>query len=259
MKVSLDLNFFYFYLQLPDFISINTDEPEPEQTKLYNSKDEEKRLKREEKERRRKEREDKKREEERKQHIRPWDKNKPGVPPTNDSSNSENDDDWNYKPEREPMSQEQWNEMKREERNPEFAPMPGPPAPPPLRQFRSQPSFIPHSEDAGPNPLFFTTKKVPHKEVPKEFHKRNYSAAMASPNSIDDEEGESACDREPARGAEIPPPPTFEYYGPTSAKREKLSRPDLEQSIAAGLKFLRNQSDKGVLPTKSSWTANADY
>lgn len=46
-------------------------------------------------------------------------------------------------------------------------------------------------------------------------------------------------------GAEIAPPSTFEYYGPSSSKSKKVDTSvSLEDSIAAGLKFLREQAEK---------------
>lgn len=48
--------------------------------------------------------------------------------------------------------------------------------------------------------------------------------------------------------AEIPPPPTFDYYGPSSAKRTNINVNNksqiLEEYIAAGLKFLREKAEK---------------
>lgn len=234
------------------------DEPVPE-PKLFDTKEEEKRKKREAKEKRRKEKEEKLREQERKQHVRPWDRNKSGVRPTDNESESDNDE-WNYKPEREPMSQEQWNERQREERKMEFAPMPEPtPPPPPKRSFRGHSDYnISLPDESARESLFFTSKKP---QKPKEFIKRNYNTSNAddisNENDVDDTEDD---DRIKGKGAEIPPPATFEYYGPSSSKRSKPApKPNLEQSIAAGLKFLRDRSDKGILPPKSNWTANADY
>lgn len=84
------------------------DEPREE------SREERKQRRKDEKRKRRKENEESEKAEQRKNYIRPWDCNKePGS-----SSSSK----WQYKPDVEPMSQEQWNEMKRNERNTEFAP-----------------------------------------------------------------------------------------------------------------------------------------
>jgi hypothetical protein len=61
------------------------------------------------------------------------------------------------------------------------------------------------------------------------------------------------------RGAAIPPPATMEYFGPSSSKqsRPRQAPPaNLEASISAGLKFLREQVDKG---NKHKWTSANDY
>ncbi|XP_058822462.1 coiled-coil domain-containing protein 174 [Topomyia yanbarensis] len=126
--------------------------------------------------------------------------------------------------------------------------------------------------------LFFTTKK-------KEFKRRNYDAFLEpagtekqqklQQNSIpirnelsDSSEDECEHKQSAGMGVQIPPPPTFDYYGPTSSLRAKpnprqppVTKTALEASIEAGLKFLRNQSDKGgpSIATKNKWTTNADY
>ncbi|CAH1183265.1 unnamed protein product [Phaedon cochleariae] len=59
-------------------------------------------------------------------------------------------------------------------------------------------------------------------------------------------------DSDRGRGVEIAPPPTFDYYGPTSSKiprRSEQSKP-LEDSIEAGLKFLRKQVEHKEKSTK---------
>lgn len=60
------------------------------------------------------------------------------------------------------------------------------------------------------------------------------------------------------RGAAIPPPATMEYFGPSSSKQSRSYQPpaNLEDSISAGLKYLREQVDKG---NKHKWTASSDY
>ncbi|XP_055550849.1 coiled-coil domain-containing protein 174 [Wyeomyia smithii] len=87
----------------------------------------------------------------------------------------------------------------------------------------------------------------------------------------DDDELEDQLERKQIDadgGVQIAPPPTYEYYGPSSSKRKPttrqppISKTALEASIEAGLKFLRNQSDKAggpSVPTKNKWTTNADY
>lgn len=86
--------------------------PEVDEESKEESKEEKKQRKKDEKRKRKKENEESAKSEQRKNHIRPWDYNK-------ESCNSSK---WQYKPDKEPMSQEQWNEMKRNERNTDFAP-----------------------------------------------------------------------------------------------------------------------------------------
>ncbi|XP_058451477.1 coiled-coil domain-containing protein 174 [Malaya genurostris] len=127
--------------------------------------------------------------------------------------------------------------------------------------------------------LFFTTKK-------KEFKRRNYDAfenptgpekqqkLQQNPEPIRNELSDGSEDEREHKqsanmGVQIPPPPTFDYYGPTSSssrikqnqRQPPVTKTALEASIEAGLKFLRNQSDKGgpSIATKNKWTSNADY
>lgn len=194
---------------------------------LYD-KSEERELKRlEEKMKVLKEKEEKIREEERKRHIRPWDKNK---------TKSDNivEEEWHYVKEKRPkMTQSEWNEMKRSERNKEFAPV--------------------------------------YEKSTNEFRRRNFDIKenknkIENPIPIQNEMSEDETDDDDnddkKQGIEIPPPPTYEYYGPSSSgKRFKSNNnKNLEDSIEAGLKFLRNQSDKNASSGgKRVWTSKADY
>lgn len=160
------------------------------------------------------------------------------------SSSDEENEKWEYKPEKpEPMSQQQWNEMKRTERNPEFAP----------------PSTI--VEESFNR---FTAKK------PKPIKRRNenaYENMYSEPirNELDGNDFPVNDDNESnkRRRAEVAPPATFDYYGPTSTTAKPKNRPpteDITASIEAGLKFLRDKSDKSAPgTTKQSWVANATY
>ncbi|EAT33661.1 AAEL014061-PA, partial [Aedes aegypti] len=221
-------------------------EKEPQQSEatedaLYDTSEEKKRLKAEAKAQRKKEKEERKRNRERQKHVRPWDEGK------------QKDDEMDWKPAREwhVMSQEEWNEMKRKERIDEFAPPIGPLPTDRYEDVVSMPT-IPGTEDDIILPeetnrtLFFTTKKTK-----KEFKRRNYDAS----------EGESGDERESCRrgqgeGAEIAPPATQ-----NQRKAPPVSKNALEASIEAGLRFLREQSDKGgpSTGTKNKWTSNADY
>lgn len=125
---------------------------------------------------------------------------------------------------------DEWNEKHRAERPKEFAPM---------NFVRSHESYNPNNiieEEKNEKSLFFSSK-------PK-LKRRNLSPE---------------AEREPPqRGAAVPPPATFDYYGPSSTKqtRSMPAAATLEASISAGLKFLREQVDKG---NKNKWTSNSDY
>ncbi|XP_053695069.1 coiled-coil domain-containing protein 174 [Sabethes cyaneus] len=146
-----------------------------------------------------------------------------------------------------------------------------------LPPFSSEiPSEEPHQK------LLITGKKM-------EFKRKNYDSVVKTNdapnktvepphqqsipirNELSDDEFEQQIERrqvDAEGGVQIAPPPTFEYYGPSSGKRKPVprqppvSKSALEASIEAGLKFLRNQSDKAdgpSLSTKNKWTSNADY
>ncbi|KAI9579946.1 coiled-coil domain-containing protein 174 [Glossina fuscipes] len=223
-------------------------ELEKEKNEPKETKEERKLRKQAKKLAKKQEKEEQEREYERQHHIRPWDRSKHGIP-KNLVVNQPQDEKWSYKPEREPMTQEQWNEHKRSERIQEFAPptevpfkrksfssIPStvPPRPPPSL---SPNSLTPHNEDIETFISYQSTKKSP-----KYFKKRNYindeneaedSQSASSKASVDDE-----C----------------QY----KAKKTKSSE-NLEQSIEAGLRFLRNNYDKQMPTCKSTWTAKADY
>uniref|UniRef100_A0A6E8VEI1 CCDC174 alpha/beta GRSR domain-containing protein n=1 Tax=Anopheles coluzzii TaxID=1518534 RepID=A0A6E8VEI1_ANOCL len=221
---------------------------------LYDPVEERRKRKAEEKQRKRKEKEERRRERERADHVRPWDEGK-----------EQNPDDKEWVPAKEKfiLSQHEWNDLKRSERIAEFAP-------PPVETA---------STARSRRSLFFTTKKNPPK---KELKRRNLNAVemstpakMAAPVPIRNELSDGEADEEaavlpPRKGAEIEPPATYDYYGPSDAARRSRpaagqtvapeNRTNLEASIEAGLKFLRNQSDKSGGPgTKNRWTSNADY
>jgi len=218
--------------------------------------------------------ENQKREEERQRYIRPWDKGKSGVSSSShrrDKHRKSDDDDdseeeWKYKVERAPMTQEQWIAKKRDDRISEFAPIDLNSIELPKTQkqtnFTSKGHAISQMEmndlPTENHTLFFTSKK---KFIPKN------TLATKIQNELSDDDADN-----PAKGtstsrkrAEIPPPPTMEYYGPSASSAHKIRKYDkidknaLEQSIEAGLKFVRDQVDKGHIGTKSKWAANTDY
>uniref|UniRef100_A0A182NQR4 Uncharacterized protein n=1 Tax=Anopheles dirus TaxID=7168 RepID=A0A182NQR4_9DIPT len=159
------------------------------------------------------------------------------------------------------------------------------PLPPSANDPATQPVVLPEDiplpdEDSPKGTLYFTTKKNPPK---KELKRRNLNAVeMVTPakqhapvpirNELSDPEdadGAGQPQQQPERRrAEIEPPATFDYYGPSDAAPRRTAsqrvtpenRTNLAASIEAGLKFLRNQSDKAGGPgTKNRWTSNADY
>ncbi|KAJ9576691.1 hypothetical protein L9F63_025413, partial [Diploptera punctata] len=143
------------------------------------------------------------------QQVRPWDIGKEGV--------------------KQVMSQEDWVEKKRKERVDEFAP-----------PSSYRPDFIPSSDPQVKSKptLFFSSKK------PKSA--RDSVKRQMEISSCDDLEAAGSSTETRGRGTEVPPPATFEYYGPTSTavKKNYTKGGDLESAIDAGLKFLRQQTEE---------------
>ncbi|XP_037732851.1 coiled-coil domain-containing protein 174 [Drosophila subpulchrella] len=189
-------------------------------------------------------------EELRKDHVRDWDKDKPGVGKRGDSDGDESpEEEWNYRAERLPMSQEEWNEKQRAQRQTEFAPMP---EQVPLKRsnFSSMPPPPSPSWHSGQEPEFNNFHSTKQE---KKFQRRNYSTYKE--DNYDGEPNTSAR----GLGAAIPPPPGLDVSAPTPAAKRPKTQDDLERSIEAGLKFLRENCDKGVMGNKATWTAKADY
>ncbi|KAM8705980.1 hypothetical protein ACLKA7_010303 [Drosophila subpalustris] len=194
----------------------------------------------------------------RKEHIRDWDRDKSGVPKKRDDHDEEHaPEEWQYKAERLPMSQEQWNEQQRAVRAPEFAPMP--------EVMLKRTNFSSTTPSSSLSMLqdnefssFHSTKRE------KQFQRRNYTKATDDDNHEGSEDHElsaaTSSGHSRSYGAAIPPPDTLDssYGGPSVSKRPK-TQDELERSITAGLKFLRDNCDKGVLGSKGTWTAKADY
>lgn len=206
------------------------------------SKDDQKHNKTDEKKLKKEAKAEKEREEKRQQHVRPWDHGKDGIDNVPDRSSAfDHEDEWEYKAEKpEPMSQLQWNDLQRAKRNPDFAPPP--------------------SMESSFN-RFTTIKK------PATIKRRNETAVnnmFNEPirNELDGNDfPPDENDANKRRRAEIAPPPTFDYYGPVSVSKlkAKAANPDLSDSIEAGLRFLREKSDKSGPGTKQSWVANTTY
>lgn len=183
------------------------------------------------------------------------------------------------------MSQDVWNDQQRDQRNPEFAPPTDLSKPIKLDQkrdkkrknkydysYQPEPPVVNETPNETPDnfyedrsgSLYFTTKK-------QEFKRKNYgeSSSSSAPQKFDpvpirNELSSDEDDEKDNRnlGAAVPPPPSWDYYTPEANKRQKkgaTDKPDWEKSIEAGLKYLREQSDKSLPTTKNKWTANADY
>lgn len=130
---------------------------------------------------------------------------------------------------------EEWNEKQRLERKAEFAPIGN-------NFVRAHETYDPNNfeeDEKNEKSLFFSSSK--------KFKRRNKSPEPAP-----------ATASHLQRGAAIPPPATFEYFGPSSSKQTKSRPPtaNLEESISAGLKYLREQVDKG---NKHKWSASNEY
>lgn len=260
-----------------EIIPTKSEETIANEQDLYDKSEEAIKLKAEAAEKKKKEKAERKREKERQNHIRPWDKGKQkgdssgrrGVS-DDDEDGDGSDEEWKYKVVKEPMSQEQWNVEKRVERPKEFAPHYYANQPQqsitPIFDLSRPPPPLPstlHEEDN--RSLFFTSKKKqpPSSTVTQSsgvFYQRNAQPPPPSAPPITEL---------PRRGGgtEIAPPPTFDYYGPSASKQKRSTlsggggqtKTQLETSIDAGLRFLRDQSDKGHAGSKRTWTTNADY
>lgn len=223
-------------------LSINTD---PEVTTETEQNEKELTLEVEEKIENTKEEE--KKELKRKQHVRPWDMGKEGVKK-------------HYE-----YTQEEWINKKRSERPSEFAP------PTAFRKnFNSK--MVPEAVSSDSDrTLFFSTKKQNKETTSHSTSRRNLNYYKESteftPTPIVNEceeippepsyssdlvYSDDSNDEIRGKGVEIAPPPTFDYYGPSETKRTKTEhkKENLEDSIAAGLKFLREQAEQKQKPNK---------
>ncbi|CAH0552558.1 unnamed protein product [Brassicogethes aeneus] len=188
-------------------------------------------------------------EEARKNHIRPWDIGKEALK------------------EHYVYSQGEWVDKKRSERPKEFAP------PSSYRKnFRSnveEDSFreekkslkfssrkdnytrnyeeVEQSKPMDPTPIKDECEDGKDRLL-ADYHKINdkYSSNGSNKDSSKYSSSDSDSDNEiRGKGAEFAPPPTFDYYGPSSSKKYKPTKSNnVEDSIEAGLKFLRHQVEK---------------
>lgn len=232
----------------------------------------------------------------RQQHVRPWDKGKDSSRKRDHSSDKddESEEEWQYKEEREPMSQEKWNELQRNQRKSEFAPMPeNTMSHTSYAQYNRQPfvsarivNEVSDQEDeevdydiqppgtSEPNAdMFADVEPSVHEFQSRSSSNVSKHKSFASSNSFashrnkkpfvrrNEENRVTADDDEPVRHPEFAPPATFEYYGPSSSTQKpvRIKPEQLESSIEAGLKFLREQSDKDTHSTKMKWASNAGY
>lgn len=154
------------------------------------------------------------------------------------------------------MSQEEWNEMKRSERFEEFAP------PTKYTKDKNEKNTDQHK-----------TEKRKREKKNKEWRQERASLFQNNRNNIKNsfglihiedkkntivtdsrdnitEEVESRSSNR--RGAEISPPMNFDYFGPTSSKVTRTSnvKNEMNESIEAGLRFLRNQIENKRKPPK---------
>ena len=199
--------------------------------------------------------------------MRPWDTGKDGIKTKKHQRSNDKDEDkeWTYKPEREPMSQEQWNEKMRAERNLNFAPYYENTEKISHNPFKSTHTHIDTFEPDNET-LKFSSKKKP-------FIRRNIDEKDLHPpgaqiqNELSDDEQYPSHSTNIATKrdgvATIPPPATYEYFNapppPTKYRKTHENTEQFESSIEAGLKFLRKQSDKGTATTKMKWSTNASY
>ncbi|KAK4883559.1 hypothetical protein RN001_006878 [Aquatica leii] len=177
----------------------------------------------------------------RKKHIRPWDIGKKGVK-----------EHYEY-------TQEEWIDKKRKERPKDFAP-------PNIYKANSTNEKKRRPEKEINKTLYFSSKKS-KSASDSDDDDMNQSSTMKPTLIVNEceENSDEEADRllrdykqrkdvdkdrsdtsDRRKGAEIPPPPTFDYYGPSGTKKSKssFSKGNLSDSISAGLQFLRQQSEK---------------
>lgn len=210
-------------------------ENEAEEKEKKASKDEEKRKRKEREKQDEQEAEERNNAKIRRQHLRPWDKGKSGR--YDDSDSADEAEEWKYKPEREPMSQDQWVRVQRDVRHNEFAP-----------------------------PSATATQAAAHAAP--------YATPYSAPYAADNSAPTKPPMQRVRRNAEGFPPPTtatadggvtgsgiYDYFNQYKIPQRKATSGgvELETSIEAGLRYLRNQSDKNATTTKYTWTQNADY
>ncbi|KAI4460326.1 hypothetical protein MML48_6g00006369 [Holotrichia oblita] len=191
----------------------------------------------------------------REKHIRPWDYGKEGVK------------------EHIEYTQEDWVHKQRRERKEEFAPPSSYVEDKNSLYFTSKKESKTKNKERKKDSFYIDTSRPPPKinnpskrkvnPYKTEEQEDSHKTKKFEPKPIvdecidfDDEQNELMKDylvfkerfetEERGRGAEIAPPPTFEYYGPSGSKRIKpqVKKVAIEDSISAGLQFLRQQAEK---------------
>lgn len=181
--------------------------------------------------------EDLRREKARKDHVRPWDKHKKGGSDSEDS-----DKEWKPKKEYTPVSQDVWNERNRQVRKPEFAPC----------YDKSESSYKKSSYTAERKT---DLSKTSYTSVPGYYQEDPQASTYSSSSKNSNKARVTRSyqkDNETEDLLSIPLP----------EKRPKIdssNQRDLESSIEAGLKFLRQQnttdSVEKQMQNKNKWTS----
>lgn len=187
----------------------------------------------------------------RRQHLRPWDMGKTeyGMGATRTQESPE----WAYKPEKEPLSQREWNEQKRSERNAEFAP----------------PSSHANAGRDNKNGRF--ESRSAHAWSPPSTSRSNdeptSSHAYSSVKPVDEPPAVNPLQSQlnklrnliaPTNGIR-PVQYETEQLSSYQSTQSYTAAGDIGASIDAGLQYLREKSDKHKPGTKSSWITKTTY
>jgi hypothetical protein len=127
------------------------------------------------------------------------------------------------------MTQEEWVNKKRDERPDEFAPFYS-------RESESRSDRRDQSEGRVPKKKkYFQENRFEPTKYPQTEHEPSHQASATTSGAA-----------QGRRGAEIPPPASFDYYTPQhkSFQSNKTRANDTEKAIEAGLSFLRQQMEK---------------
>lgn len=159
------------------------------------------------------------------------------------------------------LTQEEWNENQRAERKSEFSwKYDGSSTHKILSSDSPNDSENDDNNDdfVGPSLDMFMTPNNPNKQSTIKNFKRPIhnelndepSATKNRPfdNNDDDDLDSIPLPSEPKKGAEIAPPPTYEYYGPSGrgprAQDNFVSTDEMQDSISVGFKNAENNTNK---------------